>query len=200
MLAAIVLSGGASERMGRPKALLSAPDGRPFLTRIVETLIEAGLAPPTIVTGVHHDAIDALCRAMPEAGRPRLVHNADPSRGQLSSLLAGMEVVVTPQTSGLLVTLVDVPLVSVHTVARLIDAWRTRRAPVVRPAVGTRHGHPVIFDRVTFDRLRSAPAASGAKAVIRDLGTLVENVAVDDEGCLIDVDTPQEYEAMKHAR
>jgi molybdenum cofactor cytidylyltransferase len=66
----------------------------------------------------------------------------------------------------------------------------------VRPAIGSRHGHPVLFDRSVFDELRRAPLTEGAKAVIRAFPDRVVNVAVDDEGCLSDIDTPADYEAM----
>jgi len=197
MLSAIVLAGGASLRMGRPKALLTTPDGRSFLARIIATLDEAGLVRPTVVTGVHHDVIEAHCLTLPDGRRPRLARNVDPSRGQISSLHVGMDAVVAPETSGLLVTLVDVPLVSARTIVQVVDAWRRSGAPVVRPAVGDRHGHPVIFDRTMFERLRSASLSEGARAVVRAMGALVENVPVDDEGCLTDIDTPAEYDEMR---
>jgi molybdopterin-guanine dinucleotide biosynthesis protein A len=37
VLAAIILAGGDSTRMGRPKALLPDPDGRSFVARLVRT-------------------------------------------------------------------------------------------------------------------------------------------------------------------
>ena len=54
----------------------------------------------------------------------------------------------------------------------------------------------MLFDRSVFDELRRAPLDVGAKAVVRAHAARVVNVAVDDEGCLIDVDTPVDYEAM----
>jgi CTP:molybdopterin cytidylyltransferase MocA len=182
--------------MGSPKATLLMPDGETFVARIVGTLREAGVADLVIVTGRHHDAVvDALARD--RATPTRIVRNLDPSRGQLSSLVAGMDAVVTPQTDAVLMTLVDVPLVRVSTVTAVIDAWRRARAPIVRPAIGDRHGHPVIFDRAVFEELRRAPLDAGAKAVVRAHEHEILNVPVDDEGCVRDVDTPGDYEGLR---
>jgi molybdenum cofactor cytidylyltransferase len=125
-----------------------------------------------------------------------IVRNPDPSRGQLSSLLTAMDVAVTPDTEALVVTLVDVPLLSVDTVRRVVAEWRRTHAPIARPAIGDRHGHPVVFDRRVFDELRRAPLDAGAKAVVRAYSDEVLNVPVSDEGCLVDVDTPGDYEGL----
>jgi molybdenum cofactor cytidylyltransferase len=122
--------------------------------------------------------------------------NVDPARGQLSSLWVGMDAVVNADTEGILVTLVDVPMVAASTVTRVVTAWRRTRAPIVRPAIGDRHGHPVIFDRSVLDSLRGAPIDAGAKTVVRAHERDLLNVPVDDEGCLVDVDTPDEYRKL----
>ncbi len=96
-----------------------------------------------------------------------------------------------------MMTLVDVPLVRVSTVTAVIAAWREARAPIVRPAIGDRHGHPVIFDRAVFEALRRAPLDAGAKSVVRAHEAEIVNVPVDDEGCVTDVDTPGDYEALR---
>jgi len=181
--------------MGSPKAALLTPDGDSFVTHIARTLRHAGVGDLVIVTGSHHDAvIDALARDCQPP--PRIVRNPDPSRGQLSSLLAGMDAVITPQTEAVMMTLVDVPLVRVSTVAAIIEAWQRTRAPIVRPAIGDRHGHPVIFDRALFEELRHAPLDTGAKSVVRAHEHAIVNVPVDDEGCVRDVDTPADYGAL----
>ena len=183
--------------MGSPKAALRTPDGESFITRIVRTLTDAGVVDLVIVSGRHHDAVvDALARDGVHA-HPRIVRNPDPSRGQLSSLLVGMNAVTTPASDGLMMTLVDVPLVRASTVIAVIDAWRRSRAPIVRPAIGDRHGHPVIFDRSLFDEIRRAPLDAGAKSVVRAHESEIVNVAVDDEGCVTDVDTPGDYAALR---
>jgi molybdenum cofactor cytidylyltransferase len=196
VLHGIILAAGYSMRMGSPKAVLPAPDGHPFVARIIRTLRDAHVNDLVVVTGRDHDAIvDAIARDG-LAAASRIIRNPDPSRGQLSSLLAGMDAVVTTSTEGLMMTLVDVPLVRVSTVTAVIDAWRRTRAPIVRPAIGDRHGHPVIFDRSVLDELRRAPIDAGAKTVVRAHEAQILNVPVDDEGCLTDVDTPSDYEAL----
>ncbi len=95
-----------------------------------------------------------------------------------------------------LVTLVDVPLVQASTVAAVIEAWRRTRAPIVRPAEGERHGHPVIFDRSVFADLRSADLNTGAKAVFALHRDRIVNVEVNDDGAFEDIDTPEDYERM----
>ena len=87
-------------------------------------------------------------------------------------------------------TLVDVPMVAAETVQLVVSEWQRTRAPIVRPAIGARHGHPVVFDRLVFAELRAAPPDVGAKSVVRAHADEVVNVPVTDEGCLVDVDTP----------
>ncbi|MBI4265979.1 MAG: nucleotidyltransferase family protein [Acidobacteria bacterium] len=196
MIIALILAAGDSVRMGRPKALLPDPEGRPFVARLVWTCAAAGVPDVVIVTGAEHDAIvQAVSDDRPPVA-PRFVRNPDPSRGPLSSLWAGLDAAAHPTPEAVLMALVDVPMVRPETVRAVIDAWRRLGAPVVRPAVGDRHGHPVLFDRWVFEELRQAPLAEGAKAVVHAHADRVVNVQVDDEGCVMDIDTPADYNAM----
>jgi len=190
----IVLAAGRSARMGRPKAALRlGPDGPTFAAAAVAALHGGGIDRVVVVAGAHPEAVrDALTGVE----GVEVVEHPDWMSGQLSSLLAGLAAVDTPDVAAVAVTLVDVPLVRPATVAALVAAWRTSRAPVVRPAIGERHGHPVIFDRAAFAALRAAPLEVGAKAVIAAFRAAVVDLPVDDPGALRDVDTPAEYEAL----
>jgi molybdenum cofactor cytidylyltransferase len=197
MLPGLILAAGDSTRMGFPKALLLTRDGRPFVAAIASTFAEAGIHDIVVVTGRDHDRIVAALEKERLAVVPHVVRNPDPSRGQLSSLIAGMDAVVTPDTQALAMTLVDVPMLDPHTVRVVVAEWQRVRAPIVRPAIGDRHGHPVVFDHRLFAELRTAPLDVGAKAVVRAHADEIVNVPVTDEGCLADVDTPQDYEALR---
>ncbi len=179
--------------MGRPKATLPLPGGHTFLSRAVATLRDAGLADIVVVVR----DVGIVSQALPAPGLPvRIVVNPDPERGQLSSLLLGLDEVDRPGVEAVLVTLVDVPLVSAGTVRAIIAAWGRTHAPVVRPVAGDRHGHPVIFSRELFAPLRAADPAVGAKPVLRAVGARMCEVCVDDDGAFVDADTPEEYEQL----
>lgn len=195
MIRALVLAAGQSSRMGRPKAgLLVGAGGPTFAAAIVATLQAAGLAEVTVVAGAHPTEVAEAVRGL--AG-VQVVLNPHWQAGQLSSLVVGLDAVAGPELEAVLVTLVDIPLVRRDTVEALLEAWHATRAPIVRPAIGTRHGHPVIFDRVTFADLRAAPTGVGAKAVIAAWQAQILNLPCADPGALVDVDTPHEYDALR---
>jgi molybdenum cofactor cytidylyltransferase len=193
MIAGIVLAGGKSSRMGRPKALLPIGSaGETFLDRITSTLLEGGVKEVVVVIGADAAIVRAAARIA--SPRVRLVENADFERGQLSSLIVGLSTIDRPGVSAAMVTLIDAPLISGQVVRDLIRVHRVRHALIARPVAGDRHGHPVIFDRSLFDELRHADPAQGAKAVLRAHAADIVEIGVADEGAFIDIDTRDDYE------
>ena len=198
MIRAIVLAAGASSRMGQAKAALPlGTTGDTVVSRVVTTLLTAGLPSVAVVAGAHIDAVRA---AMPShEPRASVIEHPGWAQGQLSSLLAGLAAVDDPQLEAILVTLVDVPLVRPESVAAIVHAWRQTRAPIVRPVDGERHGHPVVFDRAVFDDLRRADPAVGAKAVFAAHASRRLDVPIKDEGAFVDIDTPEDYRNLLKA-
>ena len=196
MVVGIVLAAGTSSRMGRPKALLPVGDDT-FVSRVCRTLLAAGIDDLVVVAGAERTEV---ADAVGLAGLPaRVIENTRRQEGQLSSVLAGLAVADRPGVEAVLVHLVDAPLVQTGTVRAVLEAFRRTRAPIVRPAVGSRHGHPVLFARRVFDALRHADPAAGAKAVVRAHAAEVCNVPVDDEGACQDIDTPEEYARLSRS-
>jgi molybdenum cofactor cytidylyltransferase len=194
MIPALVLAAGRSSRMGRSKAILPIGNGDTFLSRIVRTFGEAGVDEVIVVLG--HDA-DAIAESFAATGlQARLVLNPDYDLGQLSSLRAGLAVIDRPGVSAILLTLVDVPLVSASTVRAVVERYRRTHAPIVRPVEGQRHGHPLVIDRALFGALRSADDADGAKPIVRAHASPPGDVEIQDEGAFVDIDTMDEYQRL----
>jgi molybdenum cofactor cytidylyltransferase len=201
VIPAIVLAAGKSSRMGRPKALLPIGTGETFLTRILKELRAGGVERIIVVLGGHAAEIRASLlahRSLGEGGTsdPSLVVVDNPrfEQGQLTSLLVGLAAADTPDTAGVMMTLVDLPLITAETVRAVLDAQRRAPdAPLIRPRRGTRHGHPVIFHRRLFDELRHADPSTGAKPIVRAHAAEEVSVDVDDDGPFTDIDTPEDY-------
>jgi molybdenum cofactor cytidylyltransferase len=198
VIPAIVLAAGRSSRMGRAKATLPIDRSDTFLTRIVRTFRDADVDDVIVVVG--HEA-EAIATAFAASGlAARFVINREYDRGQLSSLVAGINAIDRPGVVAALVTLVDVPLVSAATVRAVIDRYRAVRVPVVRPTSGARHGHPLLIDRVLFDRIRQADPVAGPKPVVRAHASPAGDLPIADEGAFTDIDTAEEYERLISGR
>jgi molybdenum cofactor cytidylyltransferase len=168
-----------------------------FITRVLHSMRAAGVTDLVVVTGsLHARIVAAVATDPPEGAVIHFARNPDPTRGQLSSLLTGLDMAARQSIDAVLMTLVDVPFVAPSTIRVVVDTFTRTRAPIVRPARGDRHGHPVLFARALFDELRRANPEQGAKAVVRAHGAEIVNVQVDDEGALVDVDTRDEYERL----
>ena len=186
--------------MGRPKAALPLADrADTFVHRLARTFLAAGLPDVIVVSGAHDaDVRRALTPADP---RVRVAHNHRWPDGQLTSLQTALS---APSRTGrpadleaFVMTLVDIPLISTGTVAAIVAAWRRTHAPIVRPARGDVHGHPVLFDRVLFDELLAADPHVGAKAVVRAHAREIVDLPLDDDGAFADVDTEDDYAALR---
>jgi len=196
VIPAVILAAGLSTRMGRPKPLLLLANGDTFVTRIVRSFLEAGVDDVVVVLG--HEA-DAVAAKLIESGAAaRFVINEAYQTGQLSSVLRGLNAIDRPGVRAMLLTLVDVPLVSPETIRAVVARYKATNAPIVRPVRGKEHGHPVLIDRALFPLLRAADPERGAKPIVREHVSPAGDVAVDDQGAFYDIDTPEAYERVLH--
>ena len=180
--------------MGRPKAMLPLAEGDTFLTRVVRTLLDAGVDDVVVVVGAQARVI---MESFAKSGlRARFVENRAYEGGQLTSLVAGLSVIDRPGVVATLVTLVDVPLVSAATVRAVVQSYRLTHASIVRPTNGARHGHPLLIDRSLFEALRRADPKAGAKPIVRAHASPSGDIEINDEGAFADIDTPADYEEL----
>jgi molybdenum cofactor cytidylyltransferase len=191
VIPAIVLAAGKSTRMGSPKAMLALGGGDTFLSRIIRTFHDAGVNDVIVVVGHQAEAIRASLAATGVTAR--FVDNPAYESGQFSSLVAGLDAADRPDVAAVLVTLVDVPLVTAATIDAVLEHFRRSHAPIVRPTRGTEHGHPVLIAQSLFAELRRADPSSGAKPVVRAHASAAGDIAIADAGAFLDIDTMDEY-------
>lgn len=191
-LTGVVLAGGASSRMGTPKAVL-AWAGEPVAARLTRLFVEA-LGSALLVLG--HDGT-ALHAALPPLPRALTVVNHAPQRGMLSSLQCGLR--AAPAESAALFFLpVDYPAISPRTIAALRDAWSAApHAQIVLPRAGGRRGHPVLVSRAVAQELLRLPPGGAAHTVIRSDESRILYVDVEDSAIHRDADDAAAFAALQ---
>ena len=177
--AAIILAGGASRRMGSPKALLSF-HGSTFVESLIrgfsccdQTIVVLGHDSERIRAGIRADAT--------------FVVNPHPERGQLTSLQCGLQAV--PDADAVFFTPVDYPAISESTVLRLMR----HAGSFAMPRYEQRRGHPVLIPRHMIGELLACTTT--ARDVVRAHEPVY--VDVDDPGILEDIDDPAAYARLQ---
>jgi molybdenum cofactor cytidylyltransferase len=186
-IAGIILSAGASRRMGTPKALLTL-DGETFLDRLIRLFSNVGIM-PIVVLG--HQAGQIRSGIQRGAGST-FVMNPDPERGMLSSLQCGLEA-VPQEAEAVMFMPVDHPNLESSTLEKLIGHFETERAPVTIPAFHGEHGHPVLIARPLIGELLALPTSAQASDVIHRYRSQTAYIPVDDPAVTTDIDDRAAY-------
>ena len=185
----VILAAGRSRRMGRPKALLPI-FGTTFLEHIVHQIRASRLVDLKIVLG--HQPESILDR-LPDL-RATTVVNSRYREGQLSSLQTGIRALDRETCDGLMLFLVDHPLVDSALIDALLDCFSQGGHPIVIPSFQRRRGHPVLFARELFPELLAASPDEGAVAVVRHHRQQICHLEWESDEILVDVDTPEAYQ------
>lgn len=192
-IAGVVLAAGRSRRMGSAKALLPFR-GTTFVEQILQALRDGGCDPLILVVGQspEHDRVAELARSLGVA----TAINDDPESEQIDSLRIALRT-LPPECQGVIVTPVDVPLVSASLVDALISVFHSSDRPLALLEHGGRHGHPTLFGRTLFDELLNPDLPDGARGVVHAHLENAALVQVNDPIVLMDVDTPEDFRRLE---
>jgi molybdenum cofactor cytidylyltransferase len=193
-VAGLILAGGASQRMGQPKALLEL-DGQTFVQLAVALLLRAGCRPVVVVDGAHE--LDPVRHVAAAA----LVHNTSWQRGPLSSLQLGLAraLELEPRLDAIVVHHIERPRVRTQTVTALLACALAEPDCVWQPNFAGRSGHPLVWPRALFNALAELdPERDSARTLLRGPASAQRRtLEVDDQGVLDNIDTPAELAALR---
>jgi molybdenum cofactor cytidylyltransferase len=194
---AVVLAAGRSARMGEAKLLLRI-GGRTLLERVLEAVRGAGVDEIVLVLGASAEAIRQSLFAAFFDGL-KVVVNQDYEQGMSSSLRVGLEA-MSPEMGAGLIVLGDQPFIRPETMERIIEYYRESDAEIVVPYYDGQRGNPVLLDRAVFVEATDLKGDSGFRAIFASHAAGLADVAVDDEGILLDIDDRADYERLRTLR
>jgi molybdenum cofactor cytidylyltransferase len=192
-IAALVMAAGQSRRMGARNKLLAAIDGVPMVVRAVDAAMTGANAGVYVVTGHEHEQVSGAL-----AGRDlHLVHNPRYAEGLSTSLVSGLAA-LPDDIDGVLVCLGDMPRVTPAHIAKLIAAFDPLEGRAICvPLWGGKRGHPVLWARRFFVEMSEVKGDVGARHLLGEHADLVCEIPVEDDGVLIDVDSPAALRTLR---
>jgi molybdenum cofactor cytidylyltransferase len=191
--AGVILSAGASTRMGRDKALLPWRGGT-FLSSAIRAL-----QPVTdlVIVVAATNAVDLTPVVYANAGF--LVVNPNPERGQFSSLQVGLQEVLNRGRDAAIVTLVDRPAPEVATIKLLKNEFLAAGDGIwaVVPEHAGKHGHPIVIGREMMNAFLNAAPTSSARDIEHSLQQHIRYLPVNDPLVATNVDTPEDLQQLQ---
>jgi molybdenum cofactor cytidylyltransferase len=172
------------EPNGLAEGTASLP-GRPFLEHLLEVTVLPEIGVRRVVLGAHAEPIAKVVNLKND----EIVINHEWEKGQLSSIQAALRS-LPPGTDGILLCLIDHPLISTALIQDLIEHFYKTKGPIVLPVYEGRRGHPVIFSASLYDELLRAPLETGARAVVWAHKGEIEEVRTNEEGCVLNLNDP----------
>lgn len=191
-VAALVLAGGGSRRLGRPKQLEKWGE----TTLLGHVLAQAAALPVEQVWVVLGANLDLVLEQV-DLGEANVIENPEWQEGIASSLRVGLDAIMRLSRSEVAVILLgDQPDIDADLVERLLTARKKAGRPVAVPKYRYSWGNPVVVDRTLWPRLMSLEGDQGAKQLFQAHPEWVTEVWLEGRPPR-DVDTAEDLETMR---
>ncbi|MGN0702850.1 MAG: histidine phosphatase family protein [Lentihominibacter sp.] len=208
---AVILAAGLSSRMKDFKPLLHVA-GTTAIEGLIESAKAAGITDITVVTGHNREQLAPVLAAW----GVREAFNEDYREGMFTSIKTGLAAAAgrgidspgrnatvfcsdstETDKDGFLLMPVDCPLISVRVMRMMMDAVSEEAgaSAFAAAAFEGKKGHPLYVPLAAVEEICSYEGPGGLTA-ITDKHPLMR-VETGEEGCLLDMDTPEGYEDIK---
>lgn len=191
-VAAILLAGGESSRMGTPKALLEWGAGQNLIEYQIDELRQPPVELVVVVLGYRAEDIRPYAAKL----ECEVLVNELWERGRASSLRMGARA-LADDTRTIVILDVDQPRPR-KVIQRLLENHIRTSSMISVPTFDGRRGHPAVIDGWLLPELRQVrERTQGLRGLLEAHEKDVLEEAFDSEVVLLGFNTPQEYEQVK---
>lgn len=214
---AVILAAGYSSRMGDFKPLLPV-GGIPAVQRLMESVSEAGIREIIVVTGHNRDALSSFISRYDmekndsekscccDANSSVNIHeafNPDYEQGMFTSVQTGIlkaeAIADKKDIEGCFLMPVDCPLISKNTIEALQSAVsEIQQDNFTVPVFRGKKGHPLYIPMQYAPEICAHDGNGGLKSITDKYHQKFSRIPVDEEGCILDMDTPKGYEEIQN--
>ncbi len=192
-IAGLLLAAGSSRRMGKENKLLTDVDGTAMVTRVAKQITASQAEGLMVVTGHEKDQVELALKNYATG----FVHNPDFADGLSTSLKTGLRA-LPDNIDGAIVCLGDMPLVKAEHIDQLIRAFDpVEGRSICVPVHGRKRGNPVVWSKRFITEILSVTGDIGARHLLEEHADQVIEVAIEQDGVLFDIDTPDRLVELK---
>ena len=188
----VILAGGASTRLGRPKQLLQYR-GKTLLNHAVNEAINAKADAVVVILGKNADLFEGEI----DKEEVRVVINKNWKEGMASSVRLGLDTLLKskPYIDAVILMVCDQPHISSSVLNELITKQQKTTKQIVTCNYGESIGPPALFHKKYFRDLAKLNGDVGARNIIEQNMHDVAMILFPEGN--IDIDTEDDYEALK---
>ena len=191
-IAAVLLAAGAGRRLGGVAKALIRIEGVSLAQRQLRALRDAGVDAVVMVTGFAREAVEREVRGLATT----LAYNAGYAQGLAGSVRIGLAA-LGPGFDGIVMALVDQPLIEASDFCALIAAFESRPdGHALVPHVNGARGNPVILDEFVRARVLASAPGSGVRDLLDREPSLVHVWQTDSVRFVTDLDTREDLEQL----
>jgi CTP:molybdopterin cytidylyltransferase MocA len=195
--AAVILCAGLSSRMQDFKPLLPMDGGRTIIECSIDSAVSAGIDRIVLVVG--HRSGDIL-RVLQRRDYPFLKTALNPRYAESDMMeSARIGLALAQSWAGIEAVFVlpgDMPAIQSRTYDALIRCMRLNSAKVAIPVYGNEAAHPPLIHADCLDYLIGYRGEGGLKAALGAFAGGTVYLPVEDRGCVLDADTPDDYKRL----
>ena len=188
-LAAVILAAGYSSRMAAFKPLL--PLGRStVIETAISTFLYANIKDITVILGHRADDLKPVL----DRSNVRWIYNERYDDGMYSSLISAIsELSLRTEVKGIFLLPADMPLVRALTIEKIAMAYSRSGSHIFYPTYLKQRGHPPLILSDLFSDILDWKGPGGLQSFLEQHEERACEVEVQDEGILMDIDTPEDY-------
>ena len=193
--AGLITVAGQSLRMQAFKPLLPI-NGAPMIAHTAGVFSQAGISDLFVVVGKRGEEVIS---ALEGVHAQFLWNNAFEETEMFASFQIGLNAIHRAGLYDAAFLLPgDMPAVAPDILTALLTEMEANGWDVVFPSTGKRRLHPPLIHKRMFDALIAYSGEDGLRGAFRALNANIGYVIATDAGCLLDVDTPEDYESVQH--
>jgi molybdenum cofactor cytidylyltransferase len=185
----IILAGGLSTRMGKPKQLIKIGNST-FLEIIFRNHVSSGV--DNVIVVVPEFLKDDVKRL--DLKNTTIIMRGPELVNPIDSLKFAVRY-ISENTDSFFVHPVDFPLVRAETIKLLIKTYRKTGNAIIKPIFNNKGGHPILLKCSLITEILVASSDIGLREIIRKDPARVYNLVVDDLGVIKNINTKEDLES-----